>query len=174
MQKLKPLLFGLILPGLATLPSCFPGVYKIDIQQGNVVTQDMVDQLRPGMTQSQVQYIMGTPLIVDTFHPNRWDYLYSLKPGGAKREQERITLLFDGNNQLAALSGDFRPGISRDAALLGEDPNHVKDTQSEQPEQLEQKQKPEQENKDTLEQQLQHELEQAQPVPVPDVPPLDF
>ncbi|TCK04898.1 outer membrane protein assembly factor BamE [Marinobacterium mangrovicola] len=97
---------------LATLVSAcseFPGVYKIDIPQGNVVTQEMIDQLRPGMTQSQVRYIMGTPLITDTFSPDRWDYLYSFKPGGGDRVQERVSLNFT-DGKLSGLSGDFRPG----------------------------------------------------------------
>lgn len=91
------------------LSGCFPGVYKIDIPQGNVVTQEMVDQLRPGMTYNQVRFIMGTPLITDTFSGERWDYLYSIQRGGNPREQERISLFFE-NNQLSRISGDFRPG----------------------------------------------------------------
>ena len=103
-----------------TLSGCgiIPGVYKIDVQQGNVVTQDMVDQLRPGMTQRQVRFIMGTPLIQDTFHPERWDYLYSLKSGRSDRVQERISLNFD-DNQLVGLSGDFVPGASTDEEIMG-------------------------------------------------------
>jgi len=98
-----------------------PGVYKIDIQQGNVVTQDMIDQLRPGMTRQQVRFIMGTPLIQDTFHPNRWDYLYSLQAAGGQRKQERVSLVFNGNNQLSGLSGDFMPGASREQRIMGTD-----------------------------------------------------
>jgi outer membrane protein assembly factor BamE len=90
------------------ISGCFPGVHKIDIPQGNVVTQDMVDQLRPGMTHSQVRFIMGTPLITDTFSDERWDYLYSFQKGGTQREQQRITLYFD-QGQLTRFSGDFRP-----------------------------------------------------------------
>jgi outer membrane protein assembly factor BamE len=88
--------------------SDFPGVYKIDIPQGNVVTQEMIDQLRPGMTPNQVRYIMGTPLITDTFSPDRWDYLYSFKPGGEARVQERVSLYFE-DGKLTRLTGDFRP-----------------------------------------------------------------
>lgn len=88
----------------------FPGVYKIDIPQGNVVTQEMVDKLRPGMTQSQVRYVMGTPLITDSFNENRWDYLYRFKSGETgSTVQERIQLTFDNEGQLTGLSGDFRP-----------------------------------------------------------------
>lgn len=103
----------------ASLSGCgFPGVYKIDVQQGNVVTQEMVDQLRPGMTTRQVRFIMGTPLIQDTFEPNRWDYLYSMQAGHNPREQERISLMFE-NDRLVGLTGDFVPGTSRDEAIMG-------------------------------------------------------
>ena len=122
MQNLKQTLTGLSLLSLAMLAGCsLPGVYKIDIQQGNVVTQDMIDQLRPGMTRQQVRFIMGTPLIQDTFHPNRWDYLYSLQAAGGQRKQERVSLVFNGNNQLSGLSGDFMPGASREQRIMGTD-----------------------------------------------------
>ncbi|WP_295462722.1 outer membrane protein assembly factor BamE [uncultured Pseudomonas sp.] len=122
MQNLKQTLTGLSLLSLAMLAGCsLPGVYKIDIQQGNVVTQDMIDQLRPGMTRQQVRFIMGTPLIQDTFHPNRWDYLYSLQAAGGQRKQERVSLVFNGNNQLSGLSGDFMPGTSREQQIMGTD-----------------------------------------------------
>ena len=87
----------------------FPGVYKIDVPQGNIITQEMVDQLRPGMTQSQVRYVMGTPLITDSFNKNRWDYLYRLTKGDGTITQERITLQFNEAGKLEALSGDYRP-----------------------------------------------------------------
>ncbi len=90
------------------ISGCFPGVHKIDIPQGNVVTQDMIDQLRPGMTPSQVRFIMGTPLITDTFSDERWDYLYSFQEGGKQRTQERISLYFT-QGKLSRFSGDFKP-----------------------------------------------------------------
>ncbi|AXA68952.1 outer membrane protein assembly factor BamE [Pseudomonas oryzihabitans] len=122
MQNLKQTLTGLSLMGLAMLAGCsLPGVYKIDIQQGNVVTQDMIDQLRPGMTRQQVRFIMGSPLIQDTFHPNRWDYLYSLQAAGGQRKQERVSLVFNGDNQLSSLAGDFLPGTSREQQIMGTD-----------------------------------------------------
>lgn len=95
--------------------SGFPGVYKIDIPQGNVVNQEMVDKLRPGMTESQVRFIMGSPLITDTFHEGRWDYLYSKKSGSegdGSYVRERISLYFT-DGKLNALNGDFRPGGNR-------------------------------------------------------------
>lgn len=99
----------------ATLLACvmliagcaFPGVYRIDIPQGNIITQEMVDQLRPGLTKRQVTFILGTPLIRDTFDQDRWDYLYSYQPGGGERVQERITVFFDANGELTHFEGDF-------------------------------------------------------------------
>lgn len=86
----------------------FPGVYKIGIPQGNIITQEMVDQLRPGMTKRQVIFVMGTPLVRDPFHQDRWDYIYSYQPGGGERGQERITVFFE-NDQLTRFTGDFVP-----------------------------------------------------------------
>ena len=121
MQNRTRIIRSFTLAGLLVLAGCsFPGVHKIDIQQGNVVSQDMVDQLLPGMTTRQVRFIMGTPLITDTFHSNRWDYLYSIQLAGGTRKQERISLIFDENNQQQGLSGDYVPGISRDQAILGQ------------------------------------------------------
>ena len=116
----KTILHSLGLAAFLALAGCsVPGVYKVDVQQGNVITQDMIDQLRPGMTTQQVRFIMGTPLISDTFNPRRWDYLYSLEPGRQQRRQERISLLFNEEGRLSGLQGDFMPGISKDQAILG-------------------------------------------------------
>ena len=88
----------------------FPGAYKIDIQQGNVVTRKMVNQLELGMTRAQVQYIMGTPLLQDTFDRNRWDYIYSNQPGDARRDQRTVTLFFENDRlRSRSISGDFVP-----------------------------------------------------------------
>ena len=87
----------------------FPGAYKIDIQQGNVITQDMVNQLRPGMTREQVKYVMGAPLLPDTYNSERWDYIYSFQPGGKARTQQTLTLFFKGD-RLTSFEGDVRPG----------------------------------------------------------------
>jgi outer membrane protein assembly factor BamE len=84
-----------------------PGVYRIDVQQGNDISQDMLNQLKQGMTKNQVAYVMGTPLIIDTFHPDRWDYIYSFQPGNGQREQRRITIYFK-NETLDYLDGNTR------------------------------------------------------------------
>ena len=86
-----------------------PFVYRQDIHQGNVISQEMIDQLRPGMTKRQVTYIMGAPLMVDPFHDERWDYVYSNQPGDEPRVQKNVTLIFSGD-ELVSLQGDFRPG----------------------------------------------------------------
>jgi outer membrane protein assembly factor BamE len=86
----------------------FPGVYKISIPQGNIITQEMVDQLRPGMTKRQVIFVMGTPLVRDPYHQDRWDYVYNFQPGGGERGQERLSVLFQ-DDQLLQISGDFNP-----------------------------------------------------------------
>lgn len=86
-----------------------PGVYHIDIQQGNIIDQDMIDQLRPNMTERQVLYILGSPMLVDTFHQKRWDYLYSLQPGGEDRQQKKISIFFNADNLVSGIQGDFRP-----------------------------------------------------------------
>jgi outer membrane protein assembly factor BamE len=86
-----------------------PGVYKLEVQQGNIVDQSMVDQLRPNMSKRQVLYIMGSPMLVDVFHPTRWDYIYSDQPSGEDRVQKRISLYFE-NDQIVGIQGDFRPG----------------------------------------------------------------
>ncbi len=110
----------LILTGTMLLTSCgsvtsfaFPGVYRLSIPQGNIITQDMIDQLRPGLTKRQVNFIMGTPLVKDTFDQDRWDYLYSFQPGGGERVQERLTLYFE-NNQLTYFTGDFTQSPEND------------------------------------------------------------
>lgn len=168
MQKTKFLLTSLTFVGLLALAGCsFPGVYKIDVQQGNVVTQDMIDQLRPGMTRSQVRFIMGNPLLTDTFHANRWDYLYSIQPGGGKRLQERVSVIFNGNDQLAGLSGDFMPGVSRDEAILGQDGASTAAPATAQP-QAEERPAP-----GSLLEQIQREVDEVQSVPVPTPEPLD-
>lgn len=88
-----------------------PFMYKPDIQQGNVVTQDQVNRLEPGMSMEQVRYLLGTPMLQDTFRNNRWDYVYTMKRGGDKLERQRVTLFFD-DGMLSRIEGDYRPDPS--------------------------------------------------------------
>jgi len=111
-RTLSALLCALLLAACSRIPlpdkDNLPLVYKIDIAQGNVVTQDMLAQLKPGMPKDKVRFIMGTPLIVDTFHDNRWDYIYSFQKGGGERKQRKITLYFE-DNALTRVAGDVEP-----------------------------------------------------------------
>ena len=90
-----------------------PKVHKIDIQQGNVISQAMIDQLKPGMTKNQVKFIMGTPLIADTFNQNRWDYFYGLKPAEGEEVRERMVIFFK-DDKLHTLRGDYMPNPIED------------------------------------------------------------
>ena len=89
-----------------------PGVYRIDVQQGNIIEQEMLDRLRPGMDKNQVRFIMGTPAIADPFHSDRWEYVFTLSEGGRRREQRHITLFFE-DEKLAYLEGDVKTAVGR-------------------------------------------------------------
>jgi len=71
--------------------------YRPDIQQGNVVIESTLSQVKPGMTQEQVKFILGSPLLVDPFHPNRWDYVFRYQKGDGAVETSRITINFKDN-----------------------------------------------------------------------------
>lgn len=90
-------------PGLPSL-----AVYRQDVQQGNIVTPAMLAGLQPGMTQERVRQVMGSPQLLDPFHPDRWDYLYSQRHGYQLREQRMITIYFDGE-RLDRVEGDVVP-----------------------------------------------------------------
>jgi outer membrane protein assembly factor BamE len=71
--------------------------HRIDIQQGNVVTQDQLARVKPGMNRLQVRDALGTPLLTDTFHPDRWDYIFTLRQGGKMVQRRNVVLYFDGD-----------------------------------------------------------------------------
>jgi outer membrane protein assembly factor BamE len=72
-------------------------VYRINIQQGNFLDQGAVEQVKPGMTRSQVRYLLGTPMVADPFNKERWDYIYYLKRGRTLHvDSRRVTVYFDG------------------------------------------------------------------------------
>jgi len=104
----------------ANLPSIKP--YRMDIQQGNVVTPKMMMQLRPGMSKAQVKFIMGTPLVTDPFHSNRWDYFYQMRKDGKIIEQRRVIMEFE-NDKLARIRGDVIPAGSDAQQTAGQPAN---------------------------------------------------
>lgn len=90
--------------------------YRIDIRQGNYITQEMVAQLKPGMTRDQVRFILGTPLVADIFHADRWDYIYRLKPGRGEVQQRRFTVFFE-DHKLVRVAGDVVGAEPGDAGV---------------------------------------------------------
>jgi outer membrane protein assembly factor BamE len=100
--------FVLLIAGCTYVPLLTP--YKMDIQQGNVITQEMVARLERGMTRAQVRFTLGTPLVVDPFRADRWDYVYLYIKGGAITEQRRIVVVFK-DDRLERIEGDVVPAV---------------------------------------------------------------
>ena len=91
------------------LTACaLPRVYKVTVQQGNVITQKMVDRLQPGMTQEQVAYVMGEPVIKNPFDQDRWDYVYTLRVPGVVNDHMKVSLFFT-DGLLSHFVGDLAP-----------------------------------------------------------------
>ena len=97
-------LLGALTLALA-LTACLKA-HRIDIQQGNLITSKEVNQLTPGMSKREVRYVLGTPLIVDPFHQNRWDYYYSLDLGYEEVARRRVTIVFE-EDKLVRIEGDI-------------------------------------------------------------------
>jgi outer membrane protein assembly factor BamE len=97
--------------------------YRPDVQQGNVVTKEMVDQLAAGMTRDQVRFLMGTPALVSIFHQDRWDYVYLLKRGkGSEEQKRRLTIYFKDNRAERFDSDTMPPEALADNLILGRSP----------------------------------------------------
>ena len=96
-----------LLLSVLLLSSCsIPRIFQVVISQGNLVDQEMLDKLEIGMTESQVKFVMGTPLISDTFYPNRWDYFTSVTQGENSYTNQKITLYFK-DNKLVRWEGEI-------------------------------------------------------------------
>ncbi len=129
-KTLLPALFIAVLLGGCSAPRMpfyrlpsvgdLPFVHKIDVQQGNVITQEMVAQLRKGMEKKKVQFIMGTPIIVDTFNATRWDYIYTSQHRGGEVERRHVTLVF-ADDKLARVDGDVKPAAGEIEVELHQD-----------------------------------------------------
>ena len=106
----QPLIAALALAacsGVPVLPGFTP--YRMEIQQGNYVSQDMASKLKPGMTRDQVRFVLGTPLVADVFHADRWDYVFMREPEGGGRVQHRRLSVFFRDGKLARVQGDVVP-----------------------------------------------------------------
>ena len=134
-KVIKMRIFLLVLSLLVTacsssLPSIKP--YKMPIQQGNLVTSKMMMQLKPGMTKTQVRFVMGTPLINDSFHKDQWDYFYQMEKDGAIIEKRRVILMFE-KDLLAKVKGDVIPANANANANKNEDRQEIVPIKSSEP-----------------------------------------
>jgi len=91
--------------------------YKVEVVQGNFVSKQQVDALQPGMTRQQVREILGTPLLNDVFHSNRWDYVFTIRRQGVAAQQRRLTVYFDGE-RMVRHEGDPMPSEEEFVATL--------------------------------------------------------
>lgn len=116
MKKFFPAVFLTVLPFMVACSNT-PDVtsaltayrYRVDVRQGNLVTQEMAAKLKPGQTKDQVRFILGTPLVADMFHADRWDYLYRFQSGKGDVQQRRLVVFFE-DGRLARLGGDVVAG----------------------------------------------------------------
>ena len=81
-------------------------VYRIDIQQGNLLDEDVIDQVELGMTRSQVQFLLGTPMISDSFHQDRWDYTYYFRRGRSRQIDQRWFIVFFQDDEVVRIDRD--------------------------------------------------------------------
>ena len=96
-----------------SLPGLTP--YRIEIQQGNFVSQEMVSQLKIGMTKDQVRFVLGTPLIADSFHADRWDYVFRRQRVNSRELEHRKVSVFFEESKLKRIEGDLASALSADA-----------------------------------------------------------
>ena len=111
-------LIGVALLGTGCSNAPF-GVYRVDVQQGNVLTEEMLAQLSPGMEKRKVRFLLGTPLLVDTFNQDRWDYIYTIARGGGTIGRRQVTLFFE-DERLARIEGDVHRGDGARRIMPGE------------------------------------------------------
>jgi outer membrane protein assembly factor BamE len=108
----------LLIPLLAAAAFSSAGcVYKLDVQQGNVVTQEAVSKLKKGMTKSEVRNTLGTPLLMDAFHGNRWDYYFSSQVRGKVADRTRFSVFFE-NERLVSVTGDIKAAAASSAPTV--------------------------------------------------------
>lgn len=99
---------GCSLPQIKMPDLKIPRVYKLSVQQGNVITQEMIDRLKPGMTRNQVEYVMGRPVLQDPFDDDQWVYLYTMEVPDVFIQAFKMVLVFE-DDTLVTITGDFIP-----------------------------------------------------------------
>ena len=101
-------------------------VYRINVQQGNFLDQAAVDQVKSGMTRSQVRYLLGTPMVADTFDKERWDYIYYLKKGRSRKiDSRRVTVYFDADKVARVDKPSAAVAAAQDASAAAVKPNRA-------------------------------------------------
>jgi len=111
LRRTRPRFFfsAMLAAGALVVGSCaLPSLHRVTIQQGNVITQEMMDQLKPGMTREQVAFVMGSPVVRNAFDDTRWDYVYTLDVPGTYESHILVSLFFSGD-ELARIAGDLAP-----------------------------------------------------------------
>ena len=106
---------------LTFLSACTMQVYKLKIQQGNIVTPDMLEQLKPGMSKNQVAFVMGNPVLQDSFSTRQWDYLYRLERREDNIEQYHIRVFFDQGQKYSHYEGELPEEKKEKTASPGEE-----------------------------------------------------
>jgi len=107
------LISALLLSLVAGCSGGYIATHRIDVQQGNALDQENIARLKPGLSRSQVRFLLGTPLVVDPFRTDRWDYVYMYYTAGKLTEQKHVSLFFDGDT-LVRIEGDLPPPASAD------------------------------------------------------------
>lgn len=111
--------------------------YKVEVVQGNFISREQVELLKPGMSRLQVRDILGTPLVTSVFHGDRWDYVFTLKRDGVQEQPRRLSLFFKGD-ALQRYEGDTMPSEAEFVAAIGDKPREARQPVLEAtPEQLE-------------------------------------
>jgi outer membrane protein assembly factor BamE len=116
----KTLIYSLLLC-LTLLSGCSGKlftIHKIDVQQGNAVEVEKVEQLAVGMTKEQVEFLLGSPMLTDIFHPERWDYIYYLIPGYGEKERRHVSIIFNGNKIIEIVKSEMAATTEKDQATL--------------------------------------------------------
>jgi outer membrane protein assembly factor BamE len=106
---------GCSMPQIKVPDLKIPRVYKLSVQQGNVITQEMVDRLEPGMTRNQVEYVMGRPVLRDPFDDDQWVYLYTLEVPDVFIQAFKMVLIFE-EDTLVSITGDYVPTTAEEKA----------------------------------------------------------
>ncbi len=127
-------------------------VHKIDVQQGNALDIEMVEKIELGMNKEQVKYVLGSPLITDSFHPDRWDYIYLFTPGYGEQQRRQLTLTFDRNEVIDIVKSNI---VKDDIASIEEN----EDSEEKDEDKLSEREKKEQEEAEAQAETLREALD---------------